>query len=195
MGQFFGKLFEKLFGPDEARIAIIGLDAAGKSTILYMLKIGEVVNAMPTIGFNVETLEFKNVSLTAWDIGGQAKIRNLWRCYFENLNGLVFVVDSADKERMGTSKDNEDIEGTARYELHRALNDDHLKHTPLLVFANKQDQKTALPVNEIAQRLGLLQLKNRKWHIQGCSAIRREGLVEGLEWLVTVIKQQIKESS
>merc|ERR1712093_432806 len=97
----------------EQRVLIVGLDAAGKTTTLYKLKLGEVVTTIPTIGFNVETVEYKNISFTAWDVGGQDKIRPLWRHYYQNTQGLIFVVDSNDRERV--------VE--AREELQRMLNE------------------------------------------------------------------------
>ncbi len=84
---------------------IVGLDAAGKTTILYKLKLGEIVTTIPTIGFNVETVEYKNISFTVWDVGGQDKIRPLWRHYFQNTQGLIFVVDSNDRERVGEARE------------------------------------------------------------------------------------------
>ena len=76
---------------------MVGLDAAGKTTILYKLKLGDVVTTIPTIGFNVETVEYKNIKFTVWDVGGQDRIRPLWRHYFQNTQGLIFVVDSNDR--------------------------------------------------------------------------------------------------
>ncbi|CAN6446289.1 unnamed protein product [Victoria cruziana] len=113
MGLTFTKLFSRLFAKKEMRILMVGLDAAGKTTILYKLKLGEIVTTIPTIGFNVETVEYKNISFTVWDVGGQDKIRPLWRHYFQNTQGLIFVVDSNDRDRV--------IE--ARDELHRMLNE------------------------------------------------------------------------
>ena len=84
MGLAFSKLFDKFFGKKEMRILMLGLDAAGKTTILYKLKLGEVVSSVPTIGFNVETLEYKKIKFTVWDVGGQDKIRLLWRHYYQN---------------------------------------------------------------------------------------------------------------
>eukprot|EP01048_Picozoa_sp_COSAG05_P019013 COSAG05_NODE_2891_length_2535_cov_3.156814_4_plen_155_part_01 len=95
----------------------VGLDAAGKTTILYKLKLGEIVTTIPTIGFNVETVEYKNISFTVWDVGGQDKIRPLWRHYYQNTQGLIFVVDSNDKDRVGEAHD----------ELHRMLSEDELR--------------------------------------------------------------------
>ena len=82
----------------------VGLDAAGKTTILYKLKLGEIVTTIPTIGFNVETVEYKNICFTVWDVGGQDKIRPLWRHYFQNTQGLIFVVDSNDRERIAEAE-------------------------------------------------------------------------------------------
>uniref|UniRef100_A0A3P9MH61 ADP-ribosylation factor 1 n=1 Tax=Oryzias latipes TaxID=8090 RepID=A0A3P9MH61_ORYLA len=87
MGNVFASLFKGLFGKKEMRILMVGLDAAGKTTILYKLKLGEIVTTIPTIGFNVETVEYKNISFTVWDVGGQDKIRPLWRHYFQNTQG------------------------------------------------------------------------------------------------------------
>lgn len=150
MGLTFSKLFDKLWGKKEMRILMVGLDAAGKTTILYKLKLGEIVTTIPTIGasyaytkvylqlwltfcqragFNVETVEYKNIQFTVWDVGGQDKIRPLWRHYFQNTQGIIFVVDSNDRDRV--------VE--AREELQRMLNEDELRDALLLVFANKQD--------------------------------------------------------
>merc|ERR1711939_736844 len=109
--------WQKLIGKQEMRIVMVGLDAAGKTTVLYKFKLGEVVITIPTIGFNVETVEYKNLSFTVWDIGGQDKIRKLWRHYYQGTHGVIFVVDSTDRDRI------ED----AREELFRMLDDDEMK--------------------------------------------------------------------
>merc|ERR1719449_498061 len=101
----FTKLFAQLVGKQEMRILMVGLDAAGKTTILYKLKLGEVLTTIPTIGFNVETVEYKNISFTIWDVGGQDKIRPLWRHYYQNTQGIIFVVDSNDRDRIGEARD------------------------------------------------------------------------------------------
>lgn len=91
----------------------VGLDAAGKTTILYKMKLGEVVTTMPTIGFNVESVAYNNLNLTVWDIGGQSKIRPLWRYYYQNTDAVIYVVDSSDAERLAESRE----------ELHSMLQD------------------------------------------------------------------------
>lgn len=100
MGLTISSVLTRLFGKKQMRILMVGLDAAGKTTILYKLKLGEIVTTIPTIGFNVETVEYKNICFTVWDVGGQDKIRPLWRHYFQNTQGLIFVVDSNDRERI-----------------------------------------------------------------------------------------------
>uniref|UniRef100_A0A3P9PL60 ADP-ribosylation factor-like protein 14 n=1 Tax=Poecilia reticulata TaxID=8081 RepID=A0A3P9PL60_POERE len=95
-----GKMLSKIFGNKEMRILMLGLDAAGKTTILYKLKLGQSVTTIPTVGFNVETVTYKNVKFNVWDVGGQDKIRPLWRHYYTGTQGLIFVVDCADRDRI-----------------------------------------------------------------------------------------------
>merc|ERR1719334_1678812 len=99
------------------RALMVGLDAAGKTTILYKLKLGEVVQTIPTIGFNVETMQYKKVNFTLWDVGGQTKIRPLWRHYYRGTDALIWVVDASDLERIEESEE----------EMHSVLNDDELR--------------------------------------------------------------------
>lgn len=82
MGGQLSKMMAKIFGSKEMRLLMLGLDAAGKTTILYKLKLGQDVTTIPTVGFNVETVTYKNVKFNVWDVGGQDKIRPLWRHYF-----------------------------------------------------------------------------------------------------------------
>uniref|UniRef100_A0AAR2IPK8 Uncharacterized protein n=1 Tax=Pygocentrus nattereri TaxID=42514 RepID=A0AAR2IPK8_PYGNA len=100
MGNIIAYILSRLTEKKQMRILMVGLDAAGKTTILYKLKLGEVVTTIPTLGFNVETVEYKNISFTVWDVGGQDVIRRLWRHYYQNTSGLIFVVDSNDSERI-----------------------------------------------------------------------------------------------
>lgn len=155
MGLSFTKLFDSLFGKKELRALMLGLDAAGKTTILYKLKLGEVVSSVPTIGFNVETVEFQKVKFTVWDVGGQDKIRQLWKHYYQNTQALIYVVDSSDKERVEI----------AREELQKMLAEDELKDAVLLVLANKQDMGV-MSVSEVVEKLGLHTLRGREWNIQ-----------------------------
>jgi len=173
MGLTISSLFTRLFGKQQMRILMVGLDAAGKTTILYKLKLGEIVTTIPTIGFNVETVEYKNISFTVWDVGGQDKIRPLWRHYFQNTQGLIFVVDSNDRERVQEAKD----------ELNKMLGEDELKDAVLLVFANKMDLPQAMSCADLSEKLGLSAIRGRRWYIQSTCATQGDGLYEGLDWL------------
>lgn len=172
MGTWFSRLFTFT---TEKKLLMLGLDAAGKTTILYKLKLGECVSSIPTIGFNVEEVTFKNLKMSIWDIGGQDKIRPLWKHYFDSCDGLIFVVDSADNERVGEAREE-------LMKLHRTSG--IRNNVPFLIFANKQDLPTCNSVTEICNELGCPSMQSRRWFIQGCSAVSGgEGLIEGLEWL------------
>ena len=158
---------------------ILGLDNAGKTTILYKLQMGEVVTTVPTIGFNVETVTYKNLRFQVWDLGGQTSIRPYWRCYYQNTNAVIYVVDSADIDRMAISKQ----------ELMTMLEEEELKDAALLVFANKQDLPNAQPAEVIVEKLGLGALKNRQYSIFNTSAIKGDGLTQGLDWLVGALRE------
>ncbi|RNA21446.1 ADP-ribosylation factor 2 [Brachionus plicatilis] len=158
----------------EMRILMLGLDNAGKTTILKKFN-GEDINTIsPTLGFNIKTLEHKNFKLNVWDVGGQKSLRSYWRNYFESTDGLVWVVDSADKLRMADCKQ----------ELHSLLQEERLAGATLLVFANKQDIPGSLTSEEIRKLLDLDNITTHHWQIQGCSAVTGENLVEGIDWLM-----------
>jgi ADP-ribosylation factor-like protein 1 len=168
-------LFSKLlWAKKEIRILILGLDNAGKTTLLYRLKIGEVVTTIPTIGFNVESVTYKNLAFNVWDLGGQTSIRPYWRCYYANTAAVVFVIDSTDVERLHTAQE----------ELKAMLDEDELRDAALLVFANKQDQPGAKGAGDISEALKLGELKDRNWSIMACSAVTGKGVNEGMDWLV-----------
>ncbi|XP_032240484.1 ADP-ribosylation factor [Nematostella vectensis] len=174
------------FGNRQVRIVMLGLDAAGKTTILYKLKLKETVSTIPTIGFNVETLQpTKNVTLTIWDVGGQDKIRPLWRHYFQGTEGLLFVVDSSDVLRMPEAKE----------ELHGVLDSDEFRDVPVVVVANKQDLPNALKAGEMAKHLGLLQHKRNPWHVQEACATNGDGLYEAMDHMVRMVKDFHKRTS
>jgi ADP-ribosylation factor protein 1 len=209
---------------------MLGLDAAGKTTILYKLHIGEVLSTVPTLGtpdphplarvvdsrarsrttgteprgvrpppspspfvsrpipparifpvstgFNVEKVQYKNVMFTVWDVGGQEKLRPLWRHYFNNTDGLIYVVDSLDKDRIDR----------AANEFHSIINDPFMRNSAILVFANKQDMKNCMSAAEVAEALGMHTLKGRRWHVQSAVATQGLGLYEGLDWLSSTLK-------
>jgi small GTP-binding protein len=169
-----------IFSKFESRVIILGLDASGKTTILYKIKLGEIVTTIPTIGFNVETINYGNADLTCWDVGGPDKIRPLWRHYYDNTSAIIFVVDSNDVMRLDE----------AALDLGRVLREDELKDAIILVFANKIDLPHSVSVQHLTEVLGLKAIRLREWYIQGCCAITGEGLYEGLDWLVSALKRK-----
>ncbi|XP_064635369.1 ADP-ribosylation factor-like protein 1 [Lineus longissimus] len=171
-------LFRSFFGSKELRILILGLDGAGKTTILYRLQVGEVVTTIPTIGFNVETVTHENLKFQVWDLGGQTSIRPYWRCYYSNTDAILYVVDSSDRDRISVSKN----------ELVSMLEEDELKKAILVVLANKQDLEGAMKKAEVSNALGLTAIKNRQWTIVPTSAVKGEGLKEAMEWLAEALK-------
>ena len=132
----------------------------------------------PAIGFNVETVTYKNIKFQVWDLGGQTSIRPYWRCYFPNTHAVIYVVDAADVDRVAT----------AAAEFHALLEEDELKGAAVLVYANKQDLPGALDDAAVAAALGLPAIRTRDWAIFKASAIKGEGLFEGLDWLSGVLK-------
>eukprot|EP00747_Dinoflagellata_sp_TGD_P060498 gnl/TRDRNA2_/TRDRNA2_152051_c0_seq1.p1 gnl/TRDRNA2_/TRDRNA2_152051_c0~~gnl/TRDRNA2_/TRDRNA2_152051_c0_seq1.p1 ORF type:complete len:181 (-),score=49.31 gnl/TRDRNA2_/TRDRNA2_152051_c0_seq1:377-919(-) len=180
MGLSFSSIWSRFAGLQEAKLMMVGLDAAGKTTILYKLKLGEVVTTIPTVGFNVEQVEYKNIRMTVWDIGGQDKIRKLWRYYYTGVQGVIFVVDSSDIDRM------ED----AREELHKVANAEELRDASVLVYANKQDLPGALSASELVDKLALRDLRSARWFLQSACAVSGDGIYEGLDWLSKAVQKQ-----
>ncbi|KAM4583467.1 uncharacterized protein V3H82_007230 [Fundulus diaphanus] len=172
MGVIISQIFSRFTSKIPVRILMVGLDAAGKTTLLYRLKLAEVVTTIPTVGFNVETVDYKNISFTVWDVGGQTVIRPLWRHYYTNTQGLIFVVDSNDPERIKEAAD----------ELHMQLEEDALRGVPVLVFANKQDLPRAMSASGVTEALRLSAVQ-QPWFVQSSCAVSGAGLVEGLDWL------------
>ena len=185
MGNFVSAVKEALtnvlnsFSDRNAKIIMLGLDNAGKTTVLYKFKLNELVTTIPTIGFNVETVQpSKNVSFTVWDVGGQDKIRVLWKHYFSGSDGLIFVVDANDRTRFAE----------ARNELNWIMESDEMAGVPVVVFANKQDLPMAASPSEVADSLGLSKIRNRKWHVQGTNATIGDGLLEAMHELSGLVK-------
>ncbi|XP_063041487.1 ADP-ribosylation factor-like 4ab [Engraulis encrasicolus] len=168
-------------------IVILGLDCAGKTTVLYRLRFNEFVNTVPTKGFNTERVRVplpgrrSGVPCHFWDVGGQEKLRPLWRSYTRCADGLVFVVDSADAERMEEAKT----------ELHKVTRLHDNLGVPVLVVANKQDLRSAMPLHQVEKLLALGELgTHTPCHLQPACAIIGEGLQEGLERLHGMIMKR-----
>jgi small GTP-binding protein len=181
MASLIRTMLTKLFGSTEYRILIMGLDASGKTTILYKLKLNETVQTIPTIGFNVETIAYNKINLTMWDVGGRDKIRPLYRHYFQNTQALIFVVDSHDKDRLvDTTND-----------LWRILQEDELVDIPILFYLNKIDIPNGMKQDYVIQEMKLHDIRRRQWIVQSCSATTGDGLYEGLDWLIRAMRSPI----
>ncbi|TPX39501.1 hypothetical protein SeLEV6574_g07166 [Synchytrium endobioticum] len=170
---FVSRLTARLAGSREMRILMLGLDCAGKTTILYKLTPSPPIATIPTVGFNVESVVYKKTRFNVWDVGGQDKIRPLWRHYYTGTTGLIYVVDSHDRARMDEARD----------ELHRIVHDREMRDACVLVFANKQDLPGALSPLDVTERLNLHRFRDRPWLIHPACATTGEGLMEGLQWL------------
>ncbi|KAL0965463.1 hypothetical protein UPYG_G00281560 [Umbra pygmaea] len=157
----------------EVRLLLLGLDNAGKTTLLKHLASEDVSHITPTQGFNIKSVQSQGFKLNVWDIGGQRKIRPYWRNYFENTDILIYVIDSSDRKR---------FEETGQ-ELAELMEDEKLSMVPLLIFANKQDLVTAAPTSELAEGLNLHTIRDRVWQIQACSAVTAEGVQDGMTWV------------
>jgi ADP-ribosylation factor-like protein 2 len=165
----------------EMRLLMLGLDNAGKTTILKKFNGEDISTISPTLGFNIKTLEYQDFKLNVWDVGGQSTIRSYWRNYFEKTDGLVWVVDSGDKMRL------EDC----RRELQLLLLQERLAGATLLVFCNKQDLKGALSIEEVKHYLRLEEITTRHWAVVPCSAVSGDGLLTGVDWIVKDIAGRI----
>jgi len=165
------------------RILILGLDNAGKTTVLKRFNGEDTSGISPTVGFNIKSLSHKGFLLNFWDVGGQKCLRAYWRNYFETTDGIIWVVDANDVARLND----------CATELHNLLGEDRLAGATVLIFANKQDIPTALSKDEIWKLLKCDELEQQKRHVLllGCSAMTGEGLHEGVDWLVEDIAARI----
>ena len=155
------------------KIIILGMQNAGKTTILYRLSLGQLVKTTPTIGSNVEELTHNNVKFQAWDLGGQESTRSVWDVYYMSTDAVVYVIDSQDDENFEESK----------AQFHKVISHPNLKNTIILIFANKQDLPGAKDVNKLIEDYEFDKIKNHIWKIQSCSALKGEGLISGIKWL------------
>lgn len=157
----------------ECKVVMLGLDNAGKTTLLNTLAQGSAYEVAPTRGFNVQSLQKDDLSMTFHDVGGQASTWRLWPSYLADVAVVVFVIDSADRSRL--------------HEVARALKflltNNKLAGIPLLLWANKQDLLNSMTPSEIVHSLDLQLIKDRSFQVIGCSTRNKEGLLDGVDWI------------
>ncbi|XP_044523641.1 ADP-ribosylation factor-like protein 14 [Gracilinanus agilis] len=165
-----------------ARVLLLGLDSSGKSTVLYKLKHIKDFTTFPTVGFNVEMIELeRNVSLTVWDVGGQERMRRLWGHYCENTDVLVYVVDCVDHQHLEES----------RREFELILKNEHIRHVPVVLLANKQDLPGALTAEDITRKFHMKKhCGDRNWYVQPCCATSGKGLAQGFCKVTEFVKSR-----
>ncbi|KAA6404168.1 MAG: putative ADP-ribosylation factor 1 [Streblomastix strix] len=177
-----GGLFSRLFRSKQYNLLIIGLDNAGKTTLVQkmMNSSGAVAQTIPTIGLNVEETKFRNLRFVLWDLSGQRDQRNTWRHYYVGTNALIFVVDATDRKRI--------IE--AKNEFDRVMEEQQLAGLPCLMFVNKSDVSKAMSSAKIIKKFEINSEQLPHLRIQACSAITGLGLNEGLTWLSNELKHK-----
>lgn len=165
----------------DARLLLVGPAAAGKTTILCKVNLGDVMPTTPTVGFQVDTVEYKDFRFTVWEhrtMADQDKLKQIWRRNYEGMDGIIFVVDSTNVEGFAEAKK----------ELHSLLEEEELAEAAVLVVANKQDLAHAASGDEICDKLDLQSLHCQRWLLQPTSAVYGDGLYEGLDWLANEIQ-------
>lgn len=163
------------------RILMLGLDNAGKTTIVKCIMKEDVNTVSPTLGFIIKTIEYSGYKLNIWDVGGQKTLRGYWRNYFEKTDALIWVVDATDRFRLGD----------CAAELAGLLQQERLLGASLLVLANKTDVAGCLSAEEIREGLQLDDIQSHRWNILPCSAMTGKNLLVGLDWVVKDAQERL----
>ena len=169
-----GAAFSYFWSKPEKKILLLGLDNAGKTTILYNLNLGSVITTTPTVGFNVESVDTPKVSFRVWDLGGQSTIIPYWRCYFDDTACLIFVIDTSDNDRLDMAYDR----------LKIVVEDPSMTAPYVAIFANKQDLENVVSVSSIATKISRIIPPDRSWRVFATSAHKNRGINDGIQWLV-----------
>lgn len=184
MGSNCSDLYNMWFSRYEKRCLMIGLNSAGKKTLIFWLSLGKLVPPIPPFGIRLDAT-YKGIKIDVCDVCGQSdRVRALWLHYYAKTQGLIFVVDASDIDRIDE----------ARIELHRLLKEDELRDAILLIFANKQDLPNALKPMEIINCLRLNTINHREWKVQSACFLTNDGVYEGLDWLGEKIDKKFNSS-
>jgi len=182
---FFKNIFHSLgLFKKEGKFVFLGLDNAGKSTLLTLLATGRVTQLDPTKQTHSESLTIKKAKITAFDLGGHKAMRKMWREYFFKIDGIVYLVDASDSARFEESKN----------EFDSIINSDEIGNVPIVILGNKIDKKEAVSENELREKFGLVakttfgfqkieKLNNKPVELFMCSVVKKTGFVDGLDWL------------
>ena len=180
-------LWQYLFKKNEYRCLIVGLDAAGKSTLLERMKAiyDRPERALPpekiapTVGLNIGRLDVEGCKLLIWDLGGQRQLQAIWQKYYSQTHAIIFVVDGTDRDRFPE----------ARQCLERVATDPALSDVPILLYVNKQDRPRCLTASEAVALLDLdLLVLKRPCRALALSAITGDGVTEGISWLIGYLR-------
>lgn len=189
-------LYASFTRQEEYSVLVLGLDNAGKTTLLeqlkhrYSLRARKEANGgdpgttnladakiLPTVGQNVGRIKYDKVMLKLWDLGGQESLRELWDKYFYDAHAVVFVVDSTDRARMEECRD----------ELEKIISSDVMEGTPVLMLANKQDRDECMEVEDIKEIFNKIaeKMDARDSRVLPICALDGSGVDEATEWLVS----------
>ncbi len=180
ISSFTSWLKRKLRTEKKAKIIVLGLDSAGKTTLMKYINSGEFQQTVPTIGQNIDTVKFEDWHITIVDVAGQKQFRFLWEIHYAGSSAVIFVIDAADIERLPEARD---ILKT------HVFNNAYLEKVPVLIIANKQDLPDAIQAPMLIQLLGLhLEMANRTFAVFDCSALTGAGVQEAVTWLVNQLE-------